>query len=79
MTKARFEIGENEKHTIIVNANPLLKYIPIEMDGKKIVNEPHFSPLPKFQIGVGNPEKHHVRAKWKYFNLDTKNGGESND
>jgi hypothetical protein len=30
MTKAKFEIGENEKHTIIVNASALLKFIKIE-------------------------------------------------
>jgi hypothetical protein len=61
MTKAKFEIGENEKHTIIVNANPLLKYITIEVDGEKVVNESHFSPLPKkFQFEVGNTEKHQV-------------------
>jgi len=39
MTKAKFEIGENEKHTIIVNASVLLKYIKIDVDGKKVVNE----------------------------------------
>ncbi|MGA3110925.1 MAG: hypothetical protein ABSE15_02705 [Candidatus Bathyarchaeia archaeon] len=54
MTKAKFEIGETEKHTIIVNATALLKYITIEVDGKKVVNE-------------------------KCLDLDTKNGGESND
>ena len=47
MTKAKFEIGENEKHTIIVNASALLKYIKIEVDGKKVVNESSFSSLPK--------------------------------
>lgn len=47
MTKAKFEIGKNEKHTIIVNVNPLLKYTAIEVDGKKVVNESHFSSLPK--------------------------------
>jgi hypothetical protein len=80
MTKAKFEIGENEKHTIIVNVNPLLKYTTIEVDGKKVVNESHFSSLSKkFQFEVGNTEKHHAYAKWKYLDLDTKNGGESND
>jgi hypothetical protein len=29
MTKAKFEIGDTEKHTIIVNASALLKYIKI--------------------------------------------------
>jgi hypothetical protein len=32
MTKAKFEIGETEKHTIIVNVTPLLKYTAIEVD-----------------------------------------------
>ncbi len=47
MTKAKFEIGETEKHTIIVNVTPLLKYAAIEVDGEKVVNESHFSSLPK--------------------------------
>jgi hypothetical protein len=61
MTKAKCQIRENEKHTIIVNANPLLKYIKIEVDGEKVVNESNFQPLPKkSQLEVGNSEKHHV-------------------
>ena len=47
MTKANFEIGENEKHTIVVNASALLKFVKIEVDGEKVVNESHFSSLPK--------------------------------
>jgi len=31
------------------------------VDGEKVVNESHFSPLPKkFQFEVGNTEKHQV-------------------
>jgi len=61
MPKAKFEIGETEEHTIIVNASVLLKYIKIEVDGKKVVNEANFQPFPKkFQLEVGNFEKHHV-------------------
>ena len=61
MTKARFEIGETEKHTIIVNASALLKYIKIELDGEKVVNEANFQPLAKkFELDVGNSEKHHL-------------------
>ena len=61
MTKAKFEIGETEKHTIIVNASALLKYIKIEVDGEKVVNEANFQPLAKkFQLDVGNSEKHHL-------------------
>ncbi len=44
MTKAKFVIGETEKHTIIVNASALLKYIQIEVDGEKVVNEANFQP-----------------------------------
>ena len=61
MTKATFEIGEIEKHTIIVNASALLKYIKIEVDGEKVVNESHFSSLPKkFQVEVINTEKNYA-------------------
>jgi len=61
MTKAKFEIGENEKHTITVNASALLKQIKIEVDGKKVVNEANFQPLAKtFQLDVGSSEKHHL-------------------
>ena len=64
MTKAKFVIGENEKHTIIVNKNRLLKYISIELDGKKVVNEAYFTPTPKkFQLEVGNTEKHQVEIE----------------
>ena len=59
MTKAKFEIGETEKHTIIVT--PLLKYTAIEVDGEKVVNESHFSSLPKkFQVEVINTEKNYA-------------------
>ena len=61
MTKAKFEVGETEKHTIVVNASALLKYIKIEVDGEKVVNEANFQPLAKkFQLEVGSSEKHHV-------------------
>ena len=61
MTKAKFEVGETEKHIIIVNASALLKYIKIEVDGEKVVNDANFQPLPiKFQLDVGNSEKHHL-------------------
>ena len=64
MTKAKFEIGETEKHTIIVNASALLKYIKIEVDGEKVVNEANFQPLAKkFQLDVGNSEKHHLEIR----------------
>ena len=61
MAKAKFEIGEAEKHTVIVNASALLKFIKIEVDGEKVVNEANFQPsAKKFQLDVGSSEKHHV-------------------
>ncbi len=70
MTKAKFEIGETEKHTIIVNASALLKYIKREVDGEKVVNEANFQPLPKkFQLDVGNSEKHHLEISAGPFSI----------
>jgi len=61
MTKETFEIGENEKHVIIVNASIFWKRITIELDGKTMVNEYSYSPVPKeYQFDVGTTEKHHV-------------------
>ena len=61
MAKAKFEIGETEKHTVIVNASALLKFIKIEVDGKKVVNEANFQPsAKKFQLDVGDSEKHYL-------------------
>jgi hypothetical protein len=61
MAKVKFEIGENEKHTVTVNASALLKFIKIEVDGKKVVNESNFTPsAKKFQLDVGDVEKHHL-------------------
>ena len=60
MTKAKFEIGKTEKHTIIVNASAFLKYIKIEVDGEKVINESNFQPsAKKFELDVRNSEKHH--------------------
>ena len=61
MTKAKFEIGETEKHTILVNNSLLMKHVTIEIDGEKVADESHFSPRgKKFQFDVGSSEKHHV-------------------
>ena len=58
MSKARFEIGETEKHTVFVNANPLLKYIRVEVDGKRVVNVANFQPSRKIELDVGELEPH---------------------
>ncbi len=72
MGKAKFEIGEKEKHTITVNASALLKLIKIEVDGKKVVNESHFTPTAKkFQLEVGDTEKHQVEIEAGPFSSPT--------
>ena len=61
MAKAKFAIGETEKHVIVIDNSLLWKHITIEIDGEKVVDEPHFSPQgKKFQFEVGSSEKHHV-------------------
>jgi len=61
MGKTKFEIGDTEKHTIIVNNSLLMKHITIEIDGEKVADESNFSPMgKKFQFDVGSSEKHHV-------------------
>lgn len=60
MSKAKFEIGETEKHTIAVNANPFLKYIRIEVDGERVIDVANFQPSRKFQLDVGNQEVHNI-------------------
>ncbi len=60
MVKAKFEIGEAEKHTVAVNANPFLKYIRIEVDGERVINVPNFQPSREFELDVGDSERHHL-------------------
>ncbi len=61
MSKARFVIGETEKHTFVVDNNILWKRIIIELDGETVVKESHFTPTgKKFEFDVGSSEKHHV-------------------
>lgn len=60
MVKAKFEIGENEMHTIFVNAIPFLKYIRIEFNGERVIDVPNFQPSRKFEIEAGKEERHNV-------------------
>lgn len=60
MSKARFEIGENERHSITVNANPFLKYIRVEVDGERVIDVANFTPSRKLELEVGESEKHHI-------------------
>jgi hypothetical protein len=71
MTKETFEIGETEKHLIIVDASLFWKRITIEIDGKTMVNEYHYSSVPKeFKFDVGTRARrglltHQSRFRWQ--------------
>lgn len=67
MVKGKFEIGDNEKHIIAVNANPILKYVRIEVDGERVIDVPNFQPVRKFQLEVGETEKHDVQISLRAF------------
>jgi hypothetical protein len=67
MVKGKFEVGENEKHIIAVNANPFLKYIRIEVDGKRVIDVPNFVPSREFHLDVGELEKHQVEIHIRAF------------
>lgn len=60
MAKANFEVGENEKHKVFVNSNPFLKYIRVEVDGKRVIDVVNLQPARKLELDVGESEKHHL-------------------
>jgi hypothetical protein len=61
MAKVILEIGETEKHQIVVNWSLFMKHLTIELDGVRVTDEYHYSPAPKkFHFDVGNTEKHLV-------------------
>jgi hypothetical protein len=67
MANAEFEVGESEKHLIDVNANPFLKYVRIDVDGNRVIDVVNLTPSRKFQLEVGNREKHDVEIHIKIF------------
>ena len=69
MSRAKFEIGMNEKHTIEATASGWTSKVRIWVDGREITNtckiglanKPY-----KFQVGnteVGNTERHEIEIK----------------
>lgn len=60
MVKARFEVGDVEKHAVFVNANPFWKYIRIEVDGERVIDVPNFQPSRTLELDIGKSEKHHL-------------------
>ncbi|MEM0157644.1 MAG: hypothetical protein QXN26_06240 [Thermoplasmataceae archaeon] len=67
MVKAKFEVGESEKHLIAVNANPILKYIRVEVDGERVINVANLTPSRELQLEVGKAEMHHLEIKIRAF------------
>jgi hypothetical protein len=63
MGKSRFEVGEGEKHSLVVDCDTLMKRIYIGVDDQKIVDESLFSPgAKKFAFDVGSSEVHKVEV-----------------
>jgi hypothetical protein len=61
--KARFEVGEGEKHSLTVDTDVVMKTIRIHVDDQKIVDESLFSPgAKKFAFDVGSSEVHKVEV-----------------
>lgn len=67
MVKGKFEVGEDEKHIVAVNANPLLKYIRVEVDGERVINVANFQPSRKLELDVGEQETHHLEIDIRAF------------
>jgi hypothetical protein len=71
MAKYSFEVGEKEKHSLTVDHDWVMKRIHIELDGEKLADEYHYSPLAKtFSFDVGNSEVHKVEVslgRFSYF------------
>lgn len=61
MAKTKFVIGETEKHLILVDNSIFWKRVIIFVDGNKVATKSHFTPgSEKFELDVGESEKHHV-------------------
>jgi len=71
MAKSSFEVGEKEKHTLTVDHDWVMKKIRIELDGEKLADEYHYSPLAKtYSFDVGSSEVHKVEVnlgRFSYF------------
>ena len=63
MAKSSFEVGEKEKHTLTVDHDWVMKRIHIELDGEKLADEYHYSPLAKtWSFDVGSSEVHRSKS-----------------
>lgn len=60
----KFEIGEQEKHLIIVNWTVVTKRMTVKLDGQTVFNKGFvFSPLKqKFHFDAGTSETHRVEV-----------------
>ena len=77
MAKSSFEVGEKEKHTLTVDHDWVMKRILIELDGEKLADEYHYSPLAKtFSFDVGSSEVHKVEVSLGRFSVLQGEGSE---
>jgi hypothetical protein len=59
----KFEIGQKEEHSVIVNYDIITKRIKIELDGQTKISEFHPSPFAKkFHFDVGTSETNEVEV-----------------
>jgi head-tail adaptor len=76
MSRARFEIGTNEKHTIEATASGWTSKVRIWVDGREITNTFKIGLANKsFKFQVGNTERHEIeikiggtKTKFEFFN-----------
>ena len=61
--KSTFEVGEKEKHSLTVDWDRVMKRMHIKLDGEKLADEYHYSPLAKnSSFDVGSSEVHKVEV-----------------
>ena len=66
--KSTFEVGEKEKHSLTVDWDRVMKRMRIELDGEKLADQYHYSPLAKnFSFDLGSSEVHKVEVSLGAF------------
>jgi hypothetical protein len=68
MTKARYAIGENEKHEVFVQTNFWTAKLEVDVDGKRVVDTRNWGVHTDFSFQVGENEKHEILIKMNFTN-----------
>jgi hypothetical protein len=58
-----FEVGEYEKHIVVLNYEQMIGLLTIHVDGREVVQRLHlfsFALVKKYEFIVGVQERHHV-------------------